>query len=276
MSDVRLTKRIEFSASHRYHNPAWDDARNRAVFGACNRPSGHGHNYLLDVTVRGSVSTGTGMVVNLFDLKQVLLEVLKEFDHKHLNLDTPYFKTRIPTTENIADVLWSVLAARSEIGELEKIRLFEEEDLYAEITRDVVTQGTASITRRYHFSSAHRVHSERFPESENQRLYGKCHSSSIHGHNYELLVTIGGPIDSDTGMVTDLSILDRLVTDRVLSRFDARNLNEDSLFAKEMPTGGNLSRSIWDLLVDQVTSGRLEKIGVAETAESFYEYGGSG
>jgi 6-pyruvoyltetrahydropterin/6-carboxytetrahydropterin synthase len=202
--------------------------------------------------------------------------VLKEFDHKHLNLDTPYFKTRIPTTENIAHVLWSVLAARSEIGELEKIRLFEEEDLYAEITRDVVVQGAASITRRYRFSSAHRVHSERFTEAENQRLYGKCYSSSIHGHNYELWVTVGGPIDSGTGMVTDLSTLDRVVTDRVLARFDGRNLNDDSLFSKELPTGENLSRSIWDLLVDQIPSGRLENIGVAETAESFCEYGGSG
>jgi 6-pyruvoyltetrahydropterin/6-carboxytetrahydropterin synthase len=115
MSDVRLTKRIEFSASHRYHNPAWDQARNAAVFGACNLPHGHGHNYLLEVTIAGSVSKETGMVVNLFDLKQVLLDVLVGFDHKHLNLDTPYFSNRIPTTENIATVLWSVLAACPEI-----------------------------------------------------------------------------------------------------------------------------------------------------------------
>src|SRR5690348_6116432 len=102
MGNVRITKRIEFSASHRYHNSAWDEARNAAVFGECNLAHGHGHNYLLEVTIAGSVAPETGMVVNLFDLKQLLLEVLIGFDHKHLNLDTPYFTTRIPTTENIA------------------------------------------------------------------------------------------------------------------------------------------------------------------------------
>lgn len=274
MGDVRLTKRIEFSASHRYHNPAWDEARNQAVFGACNRPDGHGHNYLLDVTVKGAVSADTGMVVNLFDLKQILLQVLMEFDHKHLNLDTPYFKTLIPTTENIAAVLWSVLTTRPGIGTLEKIRLYEEEDLYAEVTRDVMARGAAKITRRYHFSSAHSLHSELFTEAENQRWFGNCHSLSMHGHNYDLSVTVGGPIDRDTGMVTDLPTLDRLVYDRVLRRFDGRNLNEDGLFSKESATGENLCRFMWDLLVGQITDGRLERIRISETPERVFDYTG--
>ena len=91
MAPVLLTKRIEFAAAHRYHRPEWDEAKNRAVFGRCYNPPAHGHNYLLDVTVSGEVDPKTGMVINLFDLKRVLLSVLEEFDHKNLNLDMPYF-----------------------------------------------------------------------------------------------------------------------------------------------------------------------------------------
>jgi 6-pyruvoyltetrahydropterin/6-carboxytetrahydropterin synthase len=274
MGDIRLTKRIEFSASHRYHNPPWDQTRNRQVFGACNYAPGHGHNYLLEVTIAGSVDPETGMVVNLFDLKQLLLDVLVEFDHKHLNLDTPYFTQRIPTTENIAAVLWSILAARSEIGRLEHIRLYEEEDLYADVTAEMMASGMAAITRRYHFSAAHRLHAEHLPAPDNQRFYGTCHSSSLHGHNYILDVTVGGLIDPETGMVADLTALNRLVRETVLARFDSHTLNDDPAFSKLVPTGENLARLTWDLLVKQTAGGRLERIGVGETPESSFQYVG--
>jgi 6-pyruvoyltetrahydropterin/6-carboxytetrahydropterin synthase len=274
MGHVRLTKRIEFSASHRYHNPQWDEARNRTVFGVCNLPAGHGHNYLLDVTIRGAVSPDTGMVVNLFDLKQILLQVLIEFDHKHLNLDTPYFKHIIPTTENIATVLWSLLATRPEIGALDTVRLFEEDDLYAEVNQDLIDKGGAFITRGYHFSSAHRARAGHVSEVENQRLFGACHSASLHGHNYDLSVTVGGPIDPESGMVTDITALDNLVRDQVLARFDGRNLNEDPLFSKAASTGENLSRAIWALLASRVTAGQLEKVGISETSDRLFEYCG--
>jgi len=278
MGRVLLTKRIEFSASHRYQNDAWDAARNRAVFGACNIEPGHGHNYLLEVTVAGEVDAQTGMVVNLYDLKQVLKQVLEEFDHKHLNLDTPYFKGRIPTTENIAGVLWRMLAARPAIGALEQVRLFEDEDLFAEVTgADVKSggeHGRASVTRRYHFSAAHRVHSERLSPAENRRLYGRCDSPSAHGHNYELSVSVRGGISPDTGMVVDLPTLDRLVQERVVQRFDHQDLNRDPDFSARPPTGENLTRLVWTLLVESIPAGRLERIGLVETRGSSYSYTG--
>ena len=89
MLRVRLTKRMEFAAAHRYGRSEWDMAKNQAVFGVCTRE--HGHNYLLEATVEGPVDADNGMVVNLYDLKEVIKDVLEEFDHKHLNLDTPYF-----------------------------------------------------------------------------------------------------------------------------------------------------------------------------------------
>ncbi len=278
MGRVLLTKRIEFSASHRYQNDAWDAERNRLVFGACNNEPGHGHNYLLEVTVAGEVDAQTGMVVNLYDLKQVLKQVLEEFDHKHLNLDIPYFKGTIPTTENIAGVLWKMLAARPEIGTLEKVRLFEDEDLFAEITAADVRAGgenaRASVTRQYYFSAAHRVHSGQLSPAENRRLYGKCDSPGAHGHNYELSVRVRGEISPDTGMVVDIPTLDRLVQELVVQRFDHRDLNRDPDFSARVPTGENLTRLVWKLLVRSIPAARLDRIGLVETRGSSYAYTG--
>ncbi|MGH7230922.1 MAG: 6-pyruvoyl trahydropterin synthase family protein [Nitrospiraceae bacterium] len=275
MAKVLLTKRIEFSASHRYYNEAWDAVRNRQVFGACSHASGHGHNYLLEVTVEGDIAEETGMVVNLYDLKQVLKLVLQEFDHKHLNLDTNYFTTKIPTTENIAGVLWSVLATHAEIGQLKKIRLFEEDDLYADVTAACFSEGEvltrASLTRRYHFSAAHRLGDHQGPNITGG-VWGKCRSPHLHGHNYTLQVTVGGKINPDTGMVTDLSALDRTVHDRVLQRFDYRNLNEDPDLSRSGTTGVHVTRFVWDALVTSMPGGQLERIGLAETADISYEY----
>lgn len=272
MSFVRLTKRIEFSASHRYHNPSWNAARNRAVFGACTNDPGHGHNYLLDVTVAGTLNEDTGMVINLTDLKQVLATVLTEFDHKHLNLDTTYFTDRIPTTENIATTLWKLLSPRVRPQTVERIRLYEDADLYADVSPELVAAGEASITRRYHLAAAHRV-----PIQNDVPItaYGPCASPSAHGHNYTVSITVHGAIDRDTGMVTDLTALDRLVNDRVLARFNYRDLNEDPAFQHEPPTGENLARCIWRLITGKVGGGHVEKVEVRETEETSYEYVGT-
>ncbi|MER3422068.1 MAG: 6-pyruvoyl tetrahydropterin synthase [Nitrospiraceae bacterium] len=279
MAKVLLTKQIEFSASHRYHNDAWDAARNRSVFGACNHLHGHGHNYLLQVTVGGEVDEETGMVVNLFDLKQVLIQALEEFDHKHLNLDTPYFKHRVPTTENVAGVLWKILSAHPQIGTLERIRLFEDEDLYADITPDSGSDQQsvqrACLTRRYDFSAAHRVWCHQLPEADNNRLFGKCSHPGTHGHNYLLYVTVQGEIHPETGMITDIPALDRVVHERVIQRFAYANLNEDPEFSAGGTTGENLARFIWNLLIRSIPAGRLARIGLAVTPDASYEYRGT-
>jgi 6-pyruvoyltetrahydropterin/6-carboxytetrahydropterin synthase len=272
MARVLLTKRIEFAAAHRYHNEAWDEARNRTVFGACSNEPGHGHNYMLEVTVAGEVDEQTGMVVNLYDLKQILKEVLEEFDHKHLNLDTPYFKEVIPTSENIAAVLWRILATHPEIGTLEKIRLYEDDDLYADIT---ATGGKASLTRRYHFSAAHRLYTDRLSVQETRRLFGEdSHPHGHDGHNYTLQVTVGGLIDAETGMVTDIPMLDRVVQEQVVKRFDHKDLSQDPALVLLAPTGENLVRLIWSLLVKAIPTVRLERVGLWESRDAYFEYVG--
>ena len=95
-AETTLTKTFEFSSSHRYFRAEWTQEENERVFGACARPNGHGHNYLLDVTVKGPVDPVTGMVINIVDVKAVVEDVLEEFDHHHLNYDMPYFEDRVP------------------------------------------------------------------------------------------------------------------------------------------------------------------------------------
>ena len=105
MPVASLTRRITFSAAHRYRRPDWDEARNVAVFGACARPNYHGHSYVCDVTVSGTVDPETGMIVDLGVLDRVLeAEVRARFDHRNINLDVPEFGDGqlIPTGENIA------------------------------------------------------------------------------------------------------------------------------------------------------------------------------
>ncbi len=134
-----LTKRMEFAASHRYWNPQWTAQKNRSVFGKSASDHGHGHNYLLEVTVEGEVDPETGMIVNISILKTLMAEVLEGFDHKYLNEDNPHFKELIPTTENIAMVLWNLLYEKIKVTQssynLYRVRLYETNDMYVDYWR---------------------------------------------------------------------------------------------------------------------------------------------
>lgn len=125
---VEITRAEEFSASHRLHDDALSDEENRRLYGICNNPNGHGHNYGLEVTVRGEVP-GSGMVMNLTDLMGILRErILTQVDHKHLNHDVPFLEGAIPTAENIAIALWGQIEPELERFEgcrLHKIKLQE-------------------------------------------------------------------------------------------------------------------------------------------------------
>ena len=132
MANVLISRRFDFSSSHRYYREEWSEEENRRVFGLCALPNGHGHNYTLEVAVTGEADAQTGMVINLVDLESVVGGVLEAFDHKHLNLDTPYFPQRIPSTENLAVVLWDLVARELRGAKLERVRLYETDDLYVE------------------------------------------------------------------------------------------------------------------------------------------------
>ncbi len=129
MSRAFVTRRMTFSAGHRLHNDALSAEENKLVFGKCNNPNGHGHNFTVEVTIAGDIEPRTGMVYNLRDLKKIMVEVIERgLDHKNLNLDVPAFKDVIPTAENIAAVLWRLLAQRLPEGLLYEVKLVETEN----------------------------------------------------------------------------------------------------------------------------------------------------
>ncbi len=128
MPIARVTRRVHFSAGHRLHNPSFEEERNRETYGLCNRPNGHGHNYDLEVTVEGEIDPETGFVMDLKRLKSLLgTTVLSDLDHANLNIDVPWLKGIIPTTENLAVAIWNRLDGRLESGRLVGVRLWETE-----------------------------------------------------------------------------------------------------------------------------------------------------
>lgn len=135
---ARLARRRGFSCIHRYQVGEWTEHQNRQVFGACFTPHGHGHNYELEVYLEGEVDPRTGMVINLVDVDRILETVIQPIDGRHLNLEVPEFKDRVPTTELVAEYLCS--RCEKELSGLEvrliKLRLFEYEDLWVDVWPD--------------------------------------------------------------------------------------------------------------------------------------------
>jgi 6-pyruvoyltetrahydropterin/6-carboxytetrahydropterin synthase len=130
MARARSTRRFTFAAGHRYWVNAWSPEENERVFGRLTVP--HGHNYTLDVTVRGEIDERTGMVIDLAELKRVVGETIVErFDHADLNAD-PLFRDRVPTTENIALAVWELLAPKLGGDRLASVRVSEDATLWVE------------------------------------------------------------------------------------------------------------------------------------------------
>jgi len=130
---VLLTRRADFSASHFYYDDALSEAENVRLFGKCANRNGHGHNYTLEVTVAGAVDPVSGFVVDLKRLKEIIQqEVVAVYDHRHLNLEVPEFKTAMPTTENIAIAIWRRLENKIDGAKLTRVRVYEMPDLYAD------------------------------------------------------------------------------------------------------------------------------------------------
>jgi 6-pyruvoyltetrahydropterin/6-carboxytetrahydropterin synthase len=130
---IKVSRKEHFNAAHRLFNPAWTDDKNEQVFGKCSNPNYHGHNYELIVTVTGEPDPETGYVYDMKVLSDLIKEhVTNQFDHKNLNLDTPYFQTLNPTAENIAVVIWQILRDKIDYSLDVKITLYETERNFVE------------------------------------------------------------------------------------------------------------------------------------------------
>lgn len=133
MPDVTVTRRMRFNAAHRVHNPALSDEENQRLFGKCNNPNWHGHNYVLEVSVTGPVDERTGYVMDLGRLRDLVQrEIVEPVDHRNLNLEVPFLSGVIPTAENIVIACWRVIAPRVHPARLRRLRLWETENNYVE------------------------------------------------------------------------------------------------------------------------------------------------
>lgn len=135
MPEVTVTRRVQFNAAHRVHNPELSEAENRRLFGKCNNPNWHGHNYLLDVSVAGPIDPRTGYVLDLGELKRIVSErVVDHLDHRNLNLDVPFLEGMNPTAENIIVAIWRELVSAVRPARLVRLVLWETPNNYVEYT----------------------------------------------------------------------------------------------------------------------------------------------
>ena len=273
MGTVLISRRVAFEAAHSYWLSGLSEEENRRLFGAAASPHGHGHNYLCEAAVAGEVDAATGVVLNIVDLDRRLRAVTGTLDHRFINREHPQFLRRAPTCENLAAYVWSELWPAVDGAALRRVRLQESRSLWA--TREQIGDAVmTTLTRRYGFSAAHRLHSSSLSDDENQEFFGKCTRPYGHGHDYTLDVTVGGEVDERTGMLIALDTLDTVVQEEVVSRYDHRHLNLDTEdFANLNPTSENLVRVIWEHLRPRLGE-RLAKVGLWETERNYFEYGG--
>ena len=137
MPRVTVTRRLRFNAAHRVYNPAFSDAKNDAIFGKCNNPNWHGHNYTLDVSIDGTIDDGTGYVIDLGKLREIVeREVVDVVDHRNFNLDVEFMRGVIPTSENIIVAFWAIIKPAVAPAKLKRLVLWETENNYVEYSGD--------------------------------------------------------------------------------------------------------------------------------------------
>ncbi|CBN56567.1 MULTISPECIES: 6-carboxytetrahydropterin synthase [Kamptonema] len=263
-----INRRAQFSASHRYWLPELSAAENSDRFGPTARAPGHGHNYVLYVSMIGELDS-YGMVLNLSNVKHVIKrEVTNHLDFSYLNQAWPEFEQTLPTTENIARVIWQRLAPHLP---LTRIQLFEHPELWA----DYLGNGMeAYLTISTHFSAAHRLAHPKLSYEENCEIYGKCARPNGHGHNYHLEVTVKGEMDERTGMIVDLGALQKAIDEYVLDPLDHTFLNKDiAYFAEVVPTAENIAIYIRELLRSPIRElgAQLYKIKLIESPNNSCE-----
>ncbi|WP_449416735.1 6-carboxytetrahydropterin synthase [Phormidium nigroviride] len=263
-----INRRAQFSASHRYWLPELSAAENSDRFGPTARAPGHGHNYVLYVSMIGELDN-YGMVLNLSNVKHVIKrEVTNHLDFSYLNQAWPEFEQTLPTTENIARVIWQRLAPHLP---LTRIQLFEHPELWA----DYLGNGMeAYLTISTHFSAAHRLAHPKLSYEENCEIYGKCARPNGHGHNYHLEVTVKGEMDERTGMIVDLGALQKAIDEYVLDPLDHTFLNKDiAYFAEVVPTAENIAIYIRELLRSPIRElgAQLYKIKLIESPNNSCE-----
>ncbi len=268
-----ITRRACFSASHRYWLPELSSDDNAALFGPCSIAPGHGHNYELIVSMGGSINED-GMVLNLSEVKHAIhTEITSQLDFRFLNETWSEFDVSnpngcLPTTEALVCSIWKRLIIHLPLVAL---RLYEQPNLWSDYLGNAMD---SFLTIRTHFAAAHRLARAELSQNENEKIYGKCARPNGHGHNYLVDITVRGSIDKRTGMICDLSALQRLVDDLVVEPFDHTFLNKDiPFFANCVPTAENIALHISDQLAGpiQAIGAHLHKVRLQESPNNAAE-----
>jgi len=271
MSFGYITRRFRFCASHRYFVSDWNEEQNQAAFGLHTSKYGHGHNYTLDVTLKGEVNPITGMVINLSEVKKVIGAVVSRFDHAFLNVDLPYFSKIQPTAENVARIFWQLIEPDLPEGVfLHRVRLYTTESVFAEYFGN---EDEAVFSKRFVFSATHRLNSDKLKDEENRIVYGKCNNKHGHGHNYEVIVSVRKPIDDVTGMTLPLKTLEKKIRNFLKTRLEGKRLDMEISYFRDKPaTSENLIAFIHAGL-EQELGPFLYRIKLKETENNFFETG---
>ena len=267
-----ITRKTRFSAAHLCRDPQWTEARNRQVYGACSVGTGHGHDYEAEFTFGGQVDPRTGLVLNLDEVKGLLRAVIEPLDLSNLNYDHDALAGPAPTSERLVRHLWRELEGGAGRCGLTRILLHESRARNIEYNGD---DSMVYVTRSVEFNAAHRLHSIKLSDEENLRIFGKCNNPHGHGHNYELAVTVRGPVDEKTGMVIDMGRFDDILQQEVVDRYDHRHLNRDlEEFRTVNPTSEEMLRVIWGRLVPFFDTPSLYRLRLVETSKNAFEYFG--
>ncbi len=273
-STVRMTRRVTFSSGHRYWFSHFSDGENRALFGPWANKFNHGHNYVLDVTVEGTVQPDTGMVVNIKRLDDVLKsKVVSVFDQRSINDEIPGFEEQAPTLENLMLYIRDSLIKRGTMPEncrFVSLRLEEMPGFYGELS-DLMT-----LTRTYEFAASHRLDSPFLDPNTNVALFGKCNNPAGHGHNFVLEVTLEGQPDPKNGMIADLGQIDEIVNREVVDRYDHKNMNKDiPEFEGKVTTSEVVTQEIFRRLEGKLPA-KLSRVRLWETARNMFEVSAAG
>jgi 6-pyruvoyltetrahydropterin/6-carboxytetrahydropterin synthase len=236
-----------------------------------NRIRTMGFDYKLDVSVKGKVNKETGIVVNIVHIDSMIQDVLQNIDGKLLDKEVPFFRETKPSLENLLIYFWKELEVMFTDAELDRIKIQQTPFTYGEIRGG--EKMNVYVTKLFHFSTAHRLHSNYLNQEENIELFGKCNNLYGHGHNYKLEVTVKGRPNPETGVVTHYKHFEDTVNEHVVNLFDHKHINTDlELFHNVNPTSEMVLYVIWDLLKDKIAD--LHKIGIWETEKNYFEYFG--
>ncbi len=271
----RVAQWCAFEASHFYRLPHLSIEENEQLFGKAARH--HGHNYRVCIQMLIQPHPERHLCPRELE-QQLQTHIDRQFDHRCLNLEHPYFQHHLPTTENMAVYLYHDLQPMLPYP-LEAVEVHESEWLSSayrgERRRhpDGEEVPMVYLTRSYHFSASHRLYHPNLSEQENTTLFGKCSHPYGHGHDYRLEITVRGEPDPITGMIISLAELDTLVHREVLEPLDHRFLNEEvAEFQQVIPTTENLVQFIYRRLAPHLSGrARLHSVRLYETPRSCFE-----